>query len=348
MKQMLLQCRIALSVIAVYTLIAACAACPALSAAPSAPANPAAKTLAERKDLFDKVSAITGIPWYNLAAIDQYERTMNIAKKRPVRDGALIAIYYPEAEWVGYLNPDHEDQNVRSIAFFGGRGKDGSGDGLANRNNDMDALYTMADYILSFGTNRDDFSIGLWEYYQNSRSVERIQQFSAIYAAFDSLDLSRHAFPLPLNAEYSYRSTWGASRGWGGFRIHEGTDLFAHHGVPVRSTCYGIIEEMGWNPYGGWRIGIRDLNGTYHYFAHLSGFSKQVKTGDVLKPGQVIGWVGSSGYGKPGTQGKFPPHLHYGMYRDSGLAEWSFDPYPHLRRWEREEERAPIKSIKDK
>jgi murein DD-endopeptidase MepM/ murein hydrolase activator NlpD len=162
-------------------------------------------------------------------------------------------------------------------------------------------------------------------------------QFAKIYAAFGTLDLHRHAFPLPIRADYSYRSTWGASRSWGGYRIHEGTDLFASYGVPVRSTCYGMIEEMGWNRYGGWRIGIRDLDNIYHYYAHLSGFNKKLHKGDIVKPGQVIGWVGSSGYGKPGTQGKFPPHLHFGLYRDNGVKEWSFDPYPHLKRWEREE-----------
>jgi peptidoglycan LD-endopeptidase LytH len=47
--------------------------------------------------------------------------------------------------------------------------------------------------------------------------------------------------------------------------------------------------------------------------------------------------VGSSGYGPPGTSGKFPPHLHYGMYKDNGFTEWSFDPYPHLKMWERQE-----------
>jgi murein DD-endopeptidase MepM/ murein hydrolase activator NlpD len=47
--------------------------------------------------------------------------------------------------------------------------------------------------------------------------------------------------------------------------------------------------------------------------------------------------VGSSGYGPPGTSGKFPPHLHYGMYKDNGVTEWSFDPYPHLAKWKRME-----------
>lgn len=293
---------------------------------------------AERKQLFDEVSDITGIPWNYLAAVDQYERTMTIAnpKKRP-RSAGLIGIYYSELDWTGIANPDQIDTNPASIALFGGRGKDGSGDGVADRANDLDVLSTMASYLLTYGTGEDQFKLALWNYYHNQRSVERIEQFYRIYAAFGRIDLHEHAFPLPLGAEYSYRSTWGASRGWGGHRMHEGTDLFAGHGVPVRSTCYGIVEIKGWNPYGGWRIGLRDLNNVYHYYAHLSGFDKKLKQGDIVKPGQVLGWVGSSGYGKPGTQGKFPPHLHFGLYRDNGKTEWSFDPFAYLKKWEREE-----------
>lgn len=293
---------------------------------------------AERKQLFDDVAQVTGIPWHDLAAIDQYERSLSIAnpKKRPPRKG-LIGIYFSETEWVGLANPDHEDTNPLSIGFFGGMGKDGSGDGLADRNNDLDALSTMASYLLANGAAEGDLKSALLKYYRNPRSVERIGQFSRIYAAFGRLDLHEHAFPLPLGTNYSYRDTWGASRGWGGQRIHEGSDLFANYGVPVRSTCYCVVEEKGWNPYGGWRIGLRDLNNVYHYYAHLSGFDKKLKKNDIVRPGQVIGWVGSSGYGKPGTQGKFPPHLHYGLYRDNGKREWSFDPFPYLKKWEREE-----------
>lgn len=317
-------------------------AAPAAATKPSA-AEDTKKTFASRRELYDRISALKGIPWFYLAAVDQYERTMGSVKKRPQPKG-ITSIYIPEVEWVGVMNPDHEDTNPQSIALFNGRGKDGDGDGLADRSNDVDLLQTVADFLLKFGSASDDLRIGLWEYYHNTRSVQRIEQFARIYAAFDTLDLFQHVFPLPLSAEYSYRSTWGASRGWGGYRIHEGTDLFAGYGVPVRSTCYGIIEVMGWNPYGGWRVGIRDLNNVYHYYAHLSGFNKEVKEGNVVKPGQTIGWVGSSGYGKPGTSGKFPPHLHFGMYRDNGLTEWSFDPYPQLRKWEREEAQRRSKS----
>jgi len=62
-----------------------------------------------------------------------------------------------------------------------------------------------------------------------------------------------------------------------------------------------------------------------------------LRPGQLVEAGQVIGYVGSSGYGPPGTSGKFPPHLHYGIYKDNGITEWSFDPYPSLRNWERQE-----------
>ncbi len=291
-----------------------------------------------RKALFEQMSSVTGIPWTQLAAIDQYERTMTIAHKktRPVREG-LTAILYHERIWAGPLNPNPDEQNPAHIAFFAGIGLDGNGDGQADRHNDEDVLYTTARHILRHGTGAEDFSAAVWAMYQNNRAVERILQFDRIYRNFDTLALDVNAFPVPLHATYSYRGTWGASRGWGGRRIHEGTDIFAGHGVPVRSTCYGIVETKGWNRYGGWRIGIRSINNVYHYYAHLSGFSKEVYRGKIVTPGEVLGWVGNTGYGKQGTAGKFPPHLHYGLYRDSGLTDWPFDPYSYLRRWERDE-----------
>lgn len=304
------------------------------------PAKPydAKQVYRDRKQLFERIGLATGIPWYRLAAIDQYDRTISAARKRPPAKG-LVGIYYSEFEWAGMLNPDHEDRNPATIAVWGGAGRDGNGDGRADRNDDIDVLSVMVGQLLKYGPSEEHFKRALWDRYGNPRSVERIMEFAQIYAAFDTLDLHDHVFPLPLNSNYSYRSTWGASRGWGGYRIHEGTDLYAGYGVPVRSTCYGVIEVMGWNPYGGWRIGVRDLNNVYHYYAHLSGFNKKKRIGDIVKPGDVLGWVGSSGYGKPGTQGKFPPHLHYGLYRDNGVREWPFDPYPYLKRWEREESR---------
>ncbi|ASJ55610.1 peptidase M23 [Brevibacillus formosus] len=297
--------------------------------------------LQERLQLFLRLESMYGIPWNYLAAIDQYERTMKIRRKKQEQENVsrLTALDIPSDRWAGAFNPDAEDTNPVSIQFFEGIGMDGDGDGAADRHNDLDALITFIHYLSPYGFSYEDWQIGLWSYYQRDRSVKTIRQFAQVYAKYQHLHLDERHFPIPARYEYSYRSTWGAPRGWGGRRIHEGTDIFASHGTPVLSTAYGVIEVIGWNRYGGWRIGMRDMGNVYHYFAHLSSFKKGLKPGDIVEPGEVIGYVGSSGYGKPGTSGKFPPHLHYGMYRETGDADWSFDPYPYLRRWERQKKR---------
>ncbi|MBP2002034.1 hypothetical protein J2Z69_003091 [Paenibacillus shirakamiensis] len=292
-----------------------------------------------RKNLYEEYSHLLHMPWYRLAALDQYERTLVPSAKLQKDPNKLIHISLVPPQWSGWLNPEMEDTNPVTIALFGGIGKDASGDGIADPTNDRDALFTLGKYISTFGYSEDDFRIGLWKYYQTDRAVARVTQFSNIYQHFDRLNLFDGAFPLPVGSIYSYRDTWGNSRHWGGFRIHEGNDLFAPNGVPVRSVCYGTVEVKGWNPFGGWRVGIRDLNNRYYYYAHLHGYRKNLTEGEMVKPGDIIGWVGSSGYGPPGTQGKFPPHLHFGVYRDNGRTEWAFDPYPLLRRWEATDKR---------
>ena len=170
--------------------------------------------------------------------------------------------------------------------------------------------------------------------------VNQITTISKLYKHFKTTDLDAHTFPIPVRSEYSYRGTWGANRGWGGRRSHEGTDLFAGYGTQVVSTSYGVVEVKGWNQFGGWRIGIRDNHNSYHYYAHLGSFNKEIEVGDIVEPGTLLGYVGSSGYGKEGTSGKFPPHLHYGIYKFNGRTEWAFDPYPSLLQWERQAKNA--------
>ncbi|QRG66867.1 M23 family metallopeptidase [Brevibacillus choshinensis] len=309
-------------------------------AAPSAPAED--PILQARLQLFQQMESLYGIPWTYLAAIDQYERTMQIRKRKgktksnDSSSSRLTAFDIPSERWSGVWNPDTEDTNPVSIRFFQGLGKDGDGDGIADRNNDRDALATVIDYLSAYGYSPEDWKIALWSYYQRDRSVKTIRQFAQVYSKYQHLHLDDRHFPIPSRYSYSYSSTWGGARGWGGRRIHEGTDIFASYGTPVLSTAYGVIEVIGWNQYGGWRIGMRDMGNVYHYFAHLSSFKKGLKPGDIVEPGQVLGYVGSSGYGKPGTAGKFPPHLHYGMYRETGGSDWAFDPYPYLKRWERQ------------
>lgn len=294
--------------------------------------------LQERMALYKKMESITFVPWFYYAAIDQYERNIrSVRRDIPKQSSGSIAIYIRPEIWSGGLNPTTNDTNPVTISLFGGVGKDGNGDGQADSTNDEDILRTFVDYLHLQHTDREHLKIKLWRYYKRAKTVELITQYAQLYEKYNTLDIRGNAFPLPLHYNYSYRSTWGDRRSFGGLRIHEGTDIFANYGTPVRATCYGIVEIKGWNRLGGWRIGIRDLYNNYYYYAHLGGFSKEIRLGQIVEPGTVIGFVGSTGYGPPGTAGKFPPHLHFGMYKDNGYTEWSFDPYPHLRLWEKQD-----------
>jgi len=286
----------------------------------------------------------TFFPWYYLAAVDQYERNIqDVRKDIPKRNG-IVAIQFSDESWVGVQNPNSNDTSPTSITYFGGMGLDGNGDGLANRNDDEDVLYTMATYLKSYGVTEDDIKLALSDYYKNEMTVKQIVTIAKIYEKFGTLDVDAHTFPIALGYNYSYSGTWGASRGWGGRRSHEGTDIYAGYSTPILSASYGVVEIMGWNEFGGWRIGIRDNHNSYHYYAHLASFAEGLKEGDIVEAGQVIGYVGSTGYGKEGTAGKFPPHLHYGIYKFNGRTEWSFDPYPSLLQWEKEAKAAKKKN----
>lgn len=284
----------------------------------------------KRMELYKKTEAITLLPWYYLAAIDQHERNA----KTSTEENDLISIEIPTIKWFGIGNRN-QSQNPSSINAFDGVGKDGNGDGQANPEDPEDILYSMANILLMYGHTADDIKRGLWHYYKRDLTVQTIKNTAKVFKQFDDIALTKRDFPVDLNYNYSYRNTWGDRRGFGGLRIHEGTDIFAGYGTPVHATTYGVVELKGWNRYGGWRIGIRDTHNIYHYYAHMSEYEDNTDIGQVVKPGDILGKVGSTGYGPPGTSGKFPPHLHYGMYKDDGYHENAFDPYPYLRKWER-------------
>lgn len=282
----------------------------------------------QRIALYKKTEAITHMPWYYIAAFDQYERN------KQVNNDEVIASEIVDELWYGPGN-FAANQHINVIQLFNGMGKDGNGDGRANPENPDDMLYTIASLLQMNGQTKDDIKISLWDYYQRDLSVKAIMSTAKVYKHFNTIELTERAFPVSRKHRYSYQNNWGNRRGFGGNRIHEGTDIFASYGTPIQSTTYGVIELKGWNLYGGWRIGIRDIHNIYHYYAHLNNYNEDFKVGDVVKPGDILGTVGSSGYGPEGTSGKFPPHLHYGMYKDNGKNEWSFDPYPYLKKWER-------------
>ena len=114
--------------------------------------------------------------------------------------------------------------------------------------------------------------------------------------------------------------TWGAERS--GDRRHEGVDIFATRGTAVTSTTRGVVGAVREGGLGGRQVWVRGPGLENHYYAHLDGWAEHLSQGDVVLPGDVLGFVGDSGNAR-GT----PTHLHYGIYGDDG----ALDPMPRLR-----------------
>ena len=75
--------------------------------------------------------------------------------------------------------------------------------------------------------------------------------------------------PIARGYGYSHYDDFGNSRSYGYRRKHLGNDLLGSIGTPVIAVEDGYIEALGWNQYGGWRIGIRSHDGRrYYYYAH--------------------------------------------------------------------------------
>lgn len=130
-------------------------------------------------------------------------------------------------------------------------------------------------------------------------------------------------FPVPRSNKrkewVNYVNSWNYARTYKGNRTHEGTDVMGNinkDGIyPVVSVSDGYVSNIGWLELGGWRIGITSPSGIYYYYAHLDSYAKEYKEGDVIRAGDIIGYMGSTGYSKvEGTKNKFPVHLHFGIY----------------------------------
>ncbi|MGI8708647.1 MAG: M23 family metallopeptidase [Actinomycetota bacterium] len=117
---------------------------------------------------------------------------------------------------------------------------------------------------------------------------------------------------------------------WRQIGVHEGTDIFAEPGTPVRAVIEGVVEQVGWTFYSGWRIGIRGADGRYWFYAHLREFPAGMQIGRSVDAGEAIGLVGNTGYGADaGHADEFTYHLHLGIQEADGT--W-VNPYPLVKR----------------
>lgn len=124
--------------------------------------------------------------------------------------------------------------------------------------------------------------------------------------------------PIAKGFPYSDFDDFGTARSYGYSRPHLGHDMMGQIGTPIIAVESGSVEALGWNQYGGWRIGIRSFDKKrYYYYAHLrqnSPYQKGLKEGSIVTAGDVIGYMGHTGYSKTeNTNNIDEVHLHFGI-----------------------------------
>ena len=148
--------------------------------------------------------------------------------------------------------------------------------------------------------------------------------------------------PIAKGFPYSDYDDFGASRSYGFKRQHLGHDMMGQVGTPVIAVESGYVEALGWNQYGGWRIGIRSFDQKrYYYYAHLRKnypYQSNLEIGSTVTAGDVIGYLGRTGYSTvENTNNIDTPHLHFGMQlifdesQKEGNNEIWIDCYQHVK-----------------
>lgn len=231
-------------------------------------------------------------------------------------------------------------------------------DSFRNPRMQDDTLYNIrimserenADFIKVTSVLMNMNQFDLRKYNEDSLNIKRINQiykkmtkskgFNEYYESMSSILADIRYFPVAYDNEESYKfafeDSFGSARSYNGDYSHEGTDIMAGTNIsgiyPIISVSDGVVENVGWLPKGGYRIGVRGENGAYFYYAHLDEDGITVKTGDRVSYGKILGYMGDTGYGNEGTTGKFPVHLHFGIYiKTKNHEELSINPYYLLR-----------------
>ncbi len=124
--------------------------------------------------------------------------------------------------------------------------------------------------------------------------------------------------PIAKGFPYNDFDDFGVARSYGYRRQHLGHDMMGQVGTPVIAVESGYVEAIGWNQYGGWRLGIRSFDGKrYYYYAHLRKnypYHKSLSQGSIVTAGDVIGYLGRTGYSRnENTNNINEPHLHFGL-----------------------------------
>ncbi|MGH9190391.1 MAG: M23 family metallopeptidase [Acidimicrobiales bacterium] len=151
--------------------------------------------------------------------------------------------------------------------------------------------------------------------------MDALQKLSSSLNGVETFSAGMGHFPVAGAARYS--NDWMAPRYTPCFHLHQGTDIFAARGTPVRAPVDGVVNFTE-EAVGGKSVYVREANGTFYYLAHLDGFAR-IRAGSRVSQGQVVGFVGSTGNADGGA-----PHVHLQVHPRGG---GPINPKPLLDRW---------------
>jgi murein DD-endopeptidase MepM/ murein hydrolase activator NlpD len=124
----------------------------------------------------------------------------------------------------------------------------------------------------------------------------------------DGVSVRRMLLKTPVDgARVSSGFGWRTHPILGFSRLHRGIDFAAPTGTPIMAAGDGVIDYIGWKGGYGNFIRLRHSPRYATAYAHLSRFHAQVKSGTRVRQGQIIGYVGSTGFSTG-------PHLHYEIH----------------------------------
>jgi murein DD-endopeptidase MepM/ murein hydrolase activator NlpD len=130
-------------------------------------------------------------------------------------------------------------------------------------------------------------------------------------------DLAAHRLLVPVKGLDPHRLVDNFSQARGSHQ-HEALDIMAPRGTPVLATEDGRIAKLFTSKQGGLTIYEFDPTVAYaYYYAHLDHYANGLKEGDVVRRGQVLGYVGSTGDASPDA-----PHLHFSIFRLTPEKQW--------------------------
>jgi peptidoglycan LD-endopeptidase LytH len=134
-------------------------------------------------------------------------------------------------------------------------------------------------------------------------------------------DLSRlraRGLEIPVRGFSAGQLSDNYTQGRAGGVQHEALDIMAPRGTPVLAVEDGRIAKLFLSKPGGITLYQFDTGGEFaYYYAHLDAYADGIAEGGMLRKGQLIGYVGSSGNASADA-----PHLHFAIYKLGPEKQW--------------------------